>query len=218
LADLSGARVGNDEYAEQNGSFGLTTLRDRHVKVAGSKIRLRFRGKGGRQQILTIEDPKLARIVRRCQDLPGQELFEWVDADGTIHDVTSTDVNDYLNEISGQNFTSKDFRTWIGTVLTAKALRQVTNTNASTSDRRSRLVGAIKIAADKLGNTPAVCRKSYVHPAIIDAYSDPYPKPKRRKIARRKFRRSSTRLSSDEAFVFKILSQQTGGVVRDGSQ
>ena len=124
LLELSAARVGNEEYARHNKSYGLTTLQDRHAKVNGSRIKFQFRGKSGKEHLIDIEHPILSRIVRKCQDLPGQDLFQYVDEDGVTRDVTSGDVNDYLTEITGQDFTAKDFRTWTGTVLTALALRE----------------------------------------------------------------------------------------------
>jgi DNA topoisomerase-1 len=164
-------RVGNDEYARLNRSFGLTTLKRRHATVTGAKVRFRFRGKSGRQHEVGIRDRRLAAVVRRCQDLPGQELFQYVGDDGEPHDVASDDVNDYLREISGIDITAKDFRTWAGTVLAYRALRALAPGTDDRSSRRN-VVEAVRFTSDRLGNTPAVARRSYVHPAILEAYMD----------------------------------------------
>lgn len=169
LLELTLIRVGNDEYARLNRSFGLTTMRGRHARVSGSSIRFRFRGKSGRSHEVGLRDRRLAAIVRRCQELPGQELFEYVDDDGASHDVTSDDVNGYLRAISGIDVTAKDFRTWAGTVLAYRALRA----SPPPSDRgevRRNVVEAIRLTAGTLGNTPAVARRSYIHPAVVDTY------------------------------------------------
>jgi DNA topoisomerase-1 len=171
LLELTLIRVGNDEYARLNKSFGLTTLRDRHAEIAGTTIRFRFRGKSGQQHEVGLRDRRLAGIVRRCQELPGQELFQYVDDDGSIRDVASDDVNEYLREISGGDFTAKDFRTWAGTVLAYRALRALEPADSAT-DARRKVVAAMRETAGRLGNTPAVARKSYVHPAVVEAYMD----------------------------------------------
>jgi DNA topoisomerase I len=171
LLEATLIRVGNDEYARQNRSFGLTTMRDRHVDVEGASIEFRFRGKGGREHRVGLRDARLARIVKRCQDLPGQELFQYLDEDGQVQDVDSDDVNRYLREISGQDFTAKDFRTWAGTVAAAWALEELEAFDSQAQAKRN-VVRAIERVAAQLGNTPAVCRKSYVHPAVLDAYME----------------------------------------------
>jgi DNA topoisomerase I len=169
LIDLTFIRVGNDEYARQNNSYGLTTMRDQHAKIRGERVEFSFRGKSGKFHAITVEDARLAKIVKNCQDIPGQELFQWIDADGKRHDVTSGDVNQYLREISGTDFTAKDFRTWAGTVLAAQALK---HTARFQTDRQAKknIKQAIDVVSEKLGNTPAVCRKCYVHPAILKGY------------------------------------------------
>jgi DNA topoisomerase-1 len=164
-------RVGNEEYARDNNSFGLTTLRDEHAEVIGSKVRLSFRGKSGKEREVDIRDAQLARIVRASQGLPGEDLFQYVDDDGATCTIGSSDVNEYLREISGQDFTAKDFRTWSGTVLAAMALRAQGPAETEPGAKR-KIAAAIKEVAQQLGNTPAVCRKSYVHPAVIAAYKD----------------------------------------------
>ena len=169
LLEVSLIRVGNDEYAEKNHSFGLTTMRDRHATVNGSTSRFSFRGKSGIVHAIAIEDRRLARIVKQCQDLPGQELFQYIDEAGQVHDVTSEEVNDYLHEIAGDDFTAKDFRTWAGTVLALVALRELAEFDSAAQAKKN-LVRAVESVAKRLGNTPAICRRCYIHPAIIDSY------------------------------------------------
>ncbi|CAN5709952.1 DNA topoisomerase IB [soil metagenome] len=173
LLEITFIRVGNAEYARDNSSFGLTTLRDGHARFDGSEVSFKFRGKSGRDHRVSIRDRRLATIVRRCKELPGQELFQYIDEEDAVQDVTSTDVNEYLRQITGQTFTAKDFRTWAGTVLAAQALRALEGTAGETDrDLRSNVVRAVEQVAKSLGNTPTVCRQCYVHPAIIDAYLD----------------------------------------------
>jgi DNA topoisomerase I len=171
LLETTVIRVGNDEYARQNRSFGLTTMRDGHVRVAGSRVKFLFRGKSGVQHELELDDRRLARIVKQCRDLPGQELFQYLDEGGTVVDVSSEDVNAYLKKITGTDFTSKDFRTWAGTVLAAKLLCECEPCASTTAGKRA-IAAAIDQVAKRLGNTRSVCRKCYVHPAVIDAYLD----------------------------------------------
>jgi DNA topoisomerase-1 len=170
LLELTLIRVGNEEYARLNRSFGLTTLRDRHADVEGSSIRFRFRGKSGRQHEVGLRDRRLAAIVRKCRDLPGQELFQYVARDGEPIDVGSDDVNDYLRSIA-PDVTAKDFRTWAGTVLAFRALRAL-DRPATDGQAKKNVVAAIRETAELLGNTPAVCRQAYVHPVVVDAYLD----------------------------------------------
>ncbi len=162
-------RIGNEEYARDNGSIGLTTMRDRHAAVKGTHVHFEFRGKSGVAHAVDLHDVRLARIVKACRDLPGHELFQYVDDEGSRHTIDSADVNDYLREVSGEDFTAKDFRTWAGTVLAAKALSEVAGPR-SNADARRRIVAAIESVAKKLGNTKAVCRKCYIHPVVVDAY------------------------------------------------
>ena len=164
-------RVGNDEYARLNRSFGLTTMHGRHARVEGTSIVFRFRGKSGQRHEVGLRDRRLASVIRRCQELPGQELFQYVDSDGEVHDIGSDDVNAYLREISGAEVTAKDFRTWAGTVLAYRALKAQAAADDARSAQRN-VVEAVKQTALQLGNTPAVARRSYVHPAIVDAYLD----------------------------------------------
>jgi DNA topoisomerase-1 len=163
-------RVGNDEYARQNNSFGLTTMRDRHVAVSGSTVRFEFRGKSGKSHVIDLRSRRLAAIVKRCRDLPGYELFQYIDEHGDRQVIDSSDVNQYLRDITGEDFTAKDFRTWSGTVLAARALRELPSDTAT--EAKKNLVQAIEAVAGLLGNTKSVCRKCYIHPAIIDAYLD----------------------------------------------
>src|SRR6478672_2834598 len=169
LLERTFIRVGNEEYARENKSFGLTTMRTRHVTVKGDRLRFRFRGKSGRQHEVDITDRRIAKIVSKCQDLPGQELFQYVNGEGEARDVTSQDVNHYLHEITNENFTAKDFRTWAGTVLAAIALTAQSEFETK-KQAKANLKTAICAVARLLGNTPAVCRKCYVHPAILEAY------------------------------------------------
>jgi DNA topoisomerase-1 len=164
-------RVGNDEYAKTNKSYGLTTLQDRHAKIARGKIKLEFRGKSGVEHEFEVDDPRLAGIAKQCQDLPGQELFQYVDETGSVCDVGSQDVNDYLREITGQDFTAKDFRTWYGTVLAATALQEFEKFDSQAQAKKN-IVKAVESVAAKLGNTKAVCRKCYIHPEVLGAYME----------------------------------------------
>jgi len=169
LLELTHARVGNVEYAKANKSYGLTTLEHRHVRVHGDVIALRFRGKSGKTRVLDVKDPRLARIVRRCEELPGQHLFEYVDDEGGVHAVASHDVNEYIRAASGGAFSAKDFRTLAGTVLAARALR-ATRPAATKTARKNAVRAALEVVSARLGNTVAVCRKCYVHPAVLEAY------------------------------------------------
>jgi DNA topoisomerase I len=171
LLETSHIRVGNEEYARQNKSYGLATLRNRHVNVSGSTIRFEFRGKSGVEHALDINDRRLAKIIKRCQDLPGYELFQYLDQDGERHTIDSSDVNEYIRQIAGEEFSTKDFRTWAGTVLAARALQQCETAESNSQSKRN-IVQAVESVAKKLGNTKAVCRKCYIHPAVIDAYTD----------------------------------------------
>ena len=164
-------RVGNDEYAYSNHSYGLSTMHDGHAKVEGDRIRFLFRGKSGVRHDIELTDRKLARLVRACQELPGQELFQYVDEEGAAHDLGSEDVNAYLREVSGQDFTAKDFRTWAGTVLAAVALAEFEAFDSEAQAKKN-IVRAIESVAKRLGNTPTVCRKCYVHPEVLGSYLD----------------------------------------------
>ena len=171
LLETTLIRVGNDDYAKQNSSYGLTTLKNRHVSVDGNEVRFRFTGKSGKQWSLQVRDRRISKIIKACQDLPGQELLQYVDETGGRHDVTSSDVNDYLKEITGKEITAKDFRTWAGTVLAAMALNELESFDSAAQAKRN-LRAAIEKVASKLGNTPTICRKCYVHPEVLNSYMD----------------------------------------------
>jgi len=170
LLETTFIRVGNKEYTRQNDSFGLTTLRDRHVTVRGSQVQFYFRGKSGVKHTIDIKNTALAKIVRRLRDLPGYELFQYYDETGELRTVGSGDVNQYVRETAGEDFTAKDFRTWAGTILAAEALESCTFSTSKQAQKNVK--AAIAEVAIRLGNTPAVCRKSYIHPVIVDAYLD----------------------------------------------
>jgi DNA topoisomerase I len=199
-------RVGNEEYARTNKSFGLTTMQDNHAKVSGSTVRFRFRGKSGKFHDIAFTDARLARIVRRCQELPGRELFQYLDDDGNVQGIGSADVNDYLRDVTGREFTAKDFRTWTGTVLAAQALQEMSEVTSDAQAKRN-VVAAIEAVAGLLGNTKSVCRKCYIHPTIIDAYMD-------RTLTRtlsaraRKLAESPESLSRTETAVLALLQRR----------
>lgn len=171
LLETTLIRVGNEDYAKSNKSYGLTTLRNPHVKVEGAQLRFQFKGKSGRTWKLQVKDRRIARIVRSCQELPGQELFQYLDEGGEVRRVTSADVNAYLREISGQDITAKDFRTWAGTVLAAMALREFEAFDTQAAHKKN-VRTAIERVAARLGNTPTICRKCYVHPEVLQAYAE----------------------------------------------
>lgn len=207
LLELSCVRVGNEEYARDNGSYGLTTMQDRHVQVKGARICFEFRGKGGKQHQVDVAHPIIARIIRRCQDLPGQDLFQYIDDAGVKRDVSSGDVNQYLLEVSGRDFTAKDFRTWIGTVLAALALKEFKEIDSRAAAKRN-VVRAIEQVAERLGNTPAICKKCYVHPGILESYLDGTLIKALRKRAEREMRKGVSRLPPEEAAVLALLRQR----------
>lgn len=204
LLEKSLIRVGSDAYARANRSFGLTTLRRRHVEVSGSRLRFEFRGKSGVQHAVGVTDRRVAAIVQHCQTLPGQELFQYLDARGRRQKVDSGDINRYLRDITGQDFTAKDFRTWAGTMYAALALRDM-GPAATARQRRANVNAAIDLVAERLGNTRAVCRKYYVHPRIIEAYErgDTAPTPPAVPTTRRPRRRGQLR--GDEIAVLSLL-------------
>ncbi len=171
LLETTLVRVGNEEYAKSNDSIGLSTMRDQHVKIDRGTMRFSFKGKSGKYHRIELHDPRLAKIVRESQDLPGQELFQYIDDDGRQQKISSEDVNDYLRRIAGSEFSAKDFRTWAGTVLAAIALAQFERFDTKAQAKKN-LVAAIEHVAQRLGNTPAVCRKCYIHPVVLDRYLD----------------------------------------------
>ena len=205
-------RVGNDEYARDNGSFGLTTLRRRHVVIAGARLRFEFRGKSGIPHTVDVTDRRIARIVQRCQELPGQELFKFIDDDGRRQAVDAGEINDYLRRIGESQVTAKDFRTWAGTMLAAAALREIGGF-ASEKEAKANIVRAIDQVAKRLGNTRAVCRKYYVHPALIEAYLDGYTLPAATDASgERRRAESGAALRRDEVAIVELLRRRA---VRD---
>jgi DNA topoisomerase-1 len=207
LLEATMIRVGNEEYARENRSFGLTTLRNRHVKVRGSEIRLFFRGKSGKEHELTVRDRRLAAVVKRCEELPGQQLFQYLDENGQRRSIDSNDVNEYIREAGGGDFTAKDFRTWAGTVLAARALQEMEKVDSETQAKRN-VVDAIERVAERLGNTRSVCRKCYVHPAIVDSYMDGSMLEVVQSRAEQEMRTSLQRLPPEEAAVLALLQQR----------
>ncbi|MEN3274882.1 MAG: topoisomerase [Massilia sp.] len=207
LLEATMMRVGNEEYARTNKSFGLTTLRNRHVKVDGSDVEFRFRGKSGVYHKIRVHDRRLARIIRNTRDLPGQELFQYIDEDGETHNVDSSDVNDYLRSITGEDYTAKDFRTWSGTVLAALALQEFEKFDSETQAKKN-VVRAIESVAAKLGNTPSVCRKCYVHPAVLEAYMDGAVIEALRERTEQQLTEELHALQPEEAAVLAMLQQR----------
>lgn len=185
LMELTLIRVGNEAYARENGSYGLTTMRNKHVAVAGCSVTFTFRGKSGIRHSIDLSDRRLARIIQRCQDIPGYELFQYIDDEENHHAIDSADVNEYLQQIAGQDFTAKDFRTWAGTVLAASLLQEFAAAETQTQAKKN-VVEAIKQVAARLGNTPSVCRKCYVHPGVLETY-----------FSVRVFKKAKARLAED---------------------
>lgn len=209
LLDKTLIRVGNDEYARENNSFGLTTLRRRHVRVDGGTLRFSFRGKSGVEHSISLSDPRLARIIQRCQDLPGYELFQYLDGGGKRQSVSSDDVNAYLRDLTGRDVTAKDFRTWGGTMLAAVELRAM-GAAASRREAGRNVLRAVDAVAERLGNTRAVCRKYYVHPALLRAYlmGETVPLPKVNGGGRDRRRKGGAALRRDEIAVLQFLQQR----------
>jgi len=204
LLETTLIRVGNEEYARNNESFGLTTMRDRHVEVNGSTLRFEFRGKSGVEHIVDFTDRRLARVVKRSQDLPGEEVFQYLDENGERHSIESSDVNNYLREIAGDDFTAKDFRTWAGTVLAAKALQEFEAWDSKAQAKRN-IVRAIESVAKRLGNTRAVCKKCYIHPVVLNTYLDGSLLHILRRTIENEMKQSLSELSPEEAAVLAFL-------------
>ena len=207
LLEATMMRVGNEEYARTNKSFGLTTLRNRHARVDGSDVEFSFRGKSGVYHKVKVHDRRLARIIRRSRDLPGQELFQYIDDDGETHSIDSSDVNDYLRTITGEDYTAKDFRTWSGTVLAALALQEFEKFDSEAQAKKN-IVRAIESVAEKLGNTPSVCRKCYVHPMVLDAYLDGAVLEVLRERTEEELKQDLHALQPEEAAVLAMLQQR----------
>ena len=203
LLDETSIRIGNDEYFRKNGSVGLTTMSDDNARIEGGRLRFEFKGKSGKEHSVEVSDKRLARIVKDCQDIPGQELFQYVDENGDHHAIGSSDVNDYLQQISGSDFTAKDFRTWNGTVLAMRYLCECEAPTSATAGKRT-VSSAIKSVAHELGNTPAVCRKSYVHPVVMNAYLEGFLQPE----ARPSEVKAAPGLSPEERSVLALLKER----------
>ena len=204
LLETTLIRVGNDDYAKDNKSYGLTTLKNRHVAVEGGQLRFKFKGKSGKEWDLGIRDRRIAKIVRDCQELPGQELFQYIDDEGQRRDVTSGDVNDYLREITGKDVTAKDFRTWAGTVLAALALAEF-ETFDSDARAKKNLRAAIESVAARLGNTPTICRKCYIHPELVHSYLQGEMLLEVKKQVESELRNDLSSLKPEEAAVLSLL-------------
>jgi DNA topoisomerase I len=207
LLEVSRIRVGNEEYAKTNHSFGLSTMRNRHVKVDGSKILFRFKGKSGKRHEIEVADRRIARVVAKCQELPGQHLFQYLDENEKPVEVGSDEVNAYLQEITGEQFTAKDFRTWSGTVLAAMALQEFESVDSQAAAKKN-VVAAIESVSKALGNTPAICRKCYVHPHIIEGYMEGTLVHELRELADAKIERELESLPPEEAAVLALLSKR----------
>jgi DNA topoisomerase-1 len=211
LLEATMMRIGNEEYARTNKSFGLTTLHNRHVKVDGSDIAFHFRGKSGVFHDIELHDRRLAKIIARTRELPGQELFQYIDKDGARHSVDSSDVNDYLRTITGEEYTAKDFRTWSGTVLAALALQEFEKFDSETQAKKN-IVRAIESVAAKLGNTPSICRKCYVHPAVLEAYLEGSVLAALRTTSEKALVADLHALTPDEDAVLAMLQQRLSRV------
>lgn len=202
LLETTYIRIGNAEYARNNHSYGLTTLRNKHVEISGGAVRFRFRGKSGKEHEVELNDRRLARIIQQCHDLPGHELFQYVDENGEVCRVDSADVNQYLKEITGEEFTAKEFRTWSGTVLMARALDEVGPFESDTEAKR-KVAAAVKTVAERLGNKPSTCRNYYVHPCIVENYLEG-SLPRLREPA--ETGDSDTELSAEERCVLELIA------------
>ncbi|HEX5689219.1 MAG TPA: DNA topoisomerase IB [Roseiflexaceae bacterium] len=207
LLETTLIRIGNEEYAKTNQSFGLTTMRDKHVAVEGAKLHFAFRGKSGVKHQIDVNDRRLAGIVKRSRELPGYELFQYLDEAGQQQTIDSADVNDYLRSIAGDDFSAKDFRTWAGTVLAALTLQEFESFDSETQAKKN-IVQAIERVAERLGNTPSVCRKCYVHPAILDAYLDGSMLDTVKQLAEQELAADLSKLPPEEAAVLALLQQR----------
>ena len=216
LLETTLIRVGNDDYAKENKSYGLTTLRNPHVKVEGPQLRFQFKGKSGKTWRLQVKDRRIAKIVRACQELPGQRLFQYQD-DGELREVTSADVNAYLKEITGRDITAKDFRTWAGTVMAALALQEFEAIDTQAAQKKN-IRAAIESVAARLGNTPTICRKCYVHPEVLNAYVEGQLLLEVRRQARAALREELAQLKPEEAAVLAMLEARLKRTLEDSLQ
>jgi DNA topoisomerase I len=210
LLEITLIRVGNDDYARQNDSYGLTTLKNRHVEVEGSQLRFRFTGKSGKKWSVSIRDRRVAKVIKACQDLPGQELLQYIDEAGQPQDVTSADVNEYLHEVTGESITAKDFRTWGGTVLAAIALHELESFDSAAKAKKN-IRTAIERVASRLGNTPTICRKCYVHPEVLNSYLEGDVLLQMKASAESELRDNMDGLSPQEAAVLATLRARLSG-------
>ncbi len=215
LLETTLIRVGNNDYAKANKSYGLTTLRDPHVKVDGSELRFQFKGKSGKTWRLQVKDRRVAKIVKACQDLPGQELFQYVDENGERKDVTSADVNAYLKEITGRDITAKDFRTWAGTVLAALALQEFETFDTEAKAKKN-VRAAIERVASRLGNTPTICRKCYIHPEILSSYAEGAMLLEVKNQLEAELREDLASLKPEEAAVLGLLEARLNRTLGEG--
>lgn len=209
-------RIGNEDYAKQNQSHGLTTLRNRHVTINGSELRFQFKGKSGKTWRLGLKDRRVAKVVRACQDLPGQDLFQYLDQEGTRHSITSSDVNAYLRDIAGETITAKDFRTWAGTLLAALALQEFEAFDSEAGAKRN-VRAAIEQVATRLGNTPTICRKCYVHPEILNSYIEGSLLLNVKERAEQVLRQNLTKLLPEEAAVASLLESRLRRMAKAGA-
>jgi DNA topoisomerase-1 len=209
LLELTCIRIGNEEYVKQNQSFGLTTLRDKHVEISGAKIKFEFKGKSGKMHSIHLNDKRLSRLIRKCREIPGQELFQYIDDEGKRQSIGSADINEYLRTISGKDFTAKDFRTWAGTMMSVSVLSAFEDVQTVTAIKRN-LNDAIKQVATKLGNTPAICRKCYIHPAIIELYT--LGELRKSIPAKVTISKLSHSLSREEKIVLELLRKAEKGI------
>jgi DNA topoisomerase-1 len=207
LLESTFIRVGNEKYARDNGSFGLTTLRGQHVQIKGERIKFRFRGKSGKHHEIELDDRRIAAIIRRCRELPGYELFQYLDENGEPRVLDSGDVNEYLRALTGEDYTAKDFRTWAGTVLATLALQEFERFDSATQAKRN-VVRAIERVASRLGNTPSICRKCYIHPRVIDSYLDGTMVRALKRRAEKTLREDLYALKPQEAAVLGLLQQR----------
>jgi DNA topoisomerase-1 len=210
LMETTSIRVGNTEYARENGSYGLTTMRNRHVSVHGATVTFDFKGKSGVHHTIDVQNRRLARIVQQCHDLPGYELFQYLDEAGDRHTVDAADVNDYLHQITGQHFTAKDFRTWAGTVLAAMLLREFEPYQNQTQAKKN-VIQAIKTVAERLGNTPSVCRKCYIHPAVLEVYFSGAMLEAIETEVAEQVDRQLVHLREEEFALLRMLAKRAGG-------
>jgi len=204
LLERTFIRIGNEEYARENKSFGLTTMKDRHVEVKGAKLRFRFRGKSGREHEVDVTDRRIAKIISKLQDLPGQDLFQYLDDNGEVRDISSQDVNEYLRKITGEDFSAKDFRTWAGTALTAIALNAQEKFETQ-KQANANIKSAISAVAEILRNTPAICRKCYVHPAVLENYLDQKSIDGLKRTSEAELEKDDIDLRANEKAVLKFL-------------